>query len=341
MERIYFIELFEKFLNKEASPQEVQTLVMWLKAEGLFQGWLDEEWNMASPDMDMTLQRRLFTQIKQEIAQEEKAQLPVKKKRFHKLYLYTVRIASIVILLLLTGFTVYYYARHEFQMPDMIVSVEKGQKANIVLPDGSKVWINSDSELSYGSRFNHKERVLSLNGEAYFEVAPDRIRPFVVETDELAVRALGTSFNVKSYQEENYVSTILMTGKVAVTAKEHSVILNPNERIIYNKQTGQMEKSSVENAGDFVNWKYNTLTFHGETFENIVYTLERYYNMRIVFESESLKKYRFTGTPGNTSLESILHIFSLTSPLSYEVRDSIIILRENKEQKAYYEKALK
>ena len=102
-----------------------------------------------------------------------------------------------------------------------------------------------------------------------------------------------------------------------------------------------MEKSSVENAKEYINWKYNELTFKGETFENIVHTLERYYNTRIVFESESLKKYRFTGTPGNTSLESILQILSLTSPLSYEVKDSLIILRENVKQKAYYEKALK
>ncbi len=102
-----------------------------------------------------------------------------------------------------------------------------------------------------------------------------------------------------------------------------------------------MEKSSVDNAADYINWKYNELTFNGETFESIAHTLERYYNTRIIFESESLKKYRFTGTPGNTSLESILQILSLTSPLTYEVKDSVIVLRENMKEKAYYEKALK
>ena len=241
----------------------------------------------------------------------------------------------------MTGLSVYYYTMSQMIMPDMIVSVEKGQKANVVLPDGSKVWVNSDSRLSYGSRFNQKERVLSLEGEAYFEVTPDKDRPFIVETDELAVRALGTSFNVKSYEEEKDASTVLMTGKVEVTSDYDRLVLNPNERIVFNKQTGHMEKSTVENTGDYINWKYNALTFNGETFENIVHTLERYYNTRIVFESETLKKYRFTGTPGNTSLESILQILSLTSPLSYEVRDSMIILRENVKQKAYYEKALK
>lgn len=341
MEKTDYIQLFDKFLLKQASAEEIQVLIQWLKSEGSFQDWVDEEWNAAASEMDTKLQRQLFGQIKEKISQIDRTCLPEKENRPRKFYLWSARVASVILLLLMTGLSVHYYTMSQMIMPDMIVSVEKGQKANVVLPDGSKVWVNSDSRLSYGSRFNQKERVLSLEGEAYFEVTPDKDRPFIVETDELAVRALGTSFNVKSYEEEKDVSTVLMTGKVEVTSDYDRLVLNPNERIVFNKQTGHMEKSTVENTGDYINWKYNALTFNGETFENIVHTLERYYNTRIVFESETLKKYRFTGTPGNTSLESILQILSLTSPLSYEVRDSMIILRENVKQKAYYEKALK
>ena len=341
MEKTDYIQLFDKFLLKQASAEEIQVLIQWLKSEGSFQDWADEEWNAAASEMDTKLQRQLFGQIKEKISQIDRTCLPEKENRRRKFYLWFARVASVILLLSMTGLSVYYYTMSQMIMPDMIVSVEKGQKANVVLPDGSKVWVNSDSRLSYGSRFNQKERVLSLEGEAYFEVTPDKDRPFIVETEELAVRALGTSFNVKSYEEEKDVSTVLMTGKVEVTSDYDRLVLNPNERIVFNKQTGHMEKSTVENTGDYINWKYNALTFNGETFENIVHTLERYYNTRIVFESETLKKYRFTGTPGNTSLESILQILSLTSPLSYEVRDSMIILRENVKQKAYYEKALK
>ena len=341
MEKTDYIQLFDKFLLKQASAEEIQVLIQWLKSEGSFQDWADEEWNAAASEMDTKLQRQLFGQIKEKISQIDRTCLPEKENRPRKFYLWSARVASVILLLLMTGLSVHYYTMSQMIMPDMIVSVEKGQKANVVLPDGSKVWVNSDSQLSYGSRFNQKERVLSLEGEAYFEVTPDKDRPFIVETDELAVRALGTSFNVKSYEEEKDASTVLMTGKVEVTSDYDRLVLNPNERIVFNKQTGHMEKSTVENTGDYINWKYNALTFNGETFENIVHTLERYYNTRIVFESETLKKYRFTGTAGNTSLESILQILSLTSPLSYEVRDSMIILRENVKQKAYYEKALK
>ena len=102
-----------------------------------------------------------------------------------------------------------------------------------------------------------------------------------------------------------------------------------------------LKKGTVYDAKDYASWKDNTLSFEAESFENIVRVLERYYNTKIEFESESLKQYRFTGTPGNTSLESILQILSLTSPLDYEVKDNVIILRENIKEKAYYEKALK
>lgn len=341
MENTYYIQIFEKFLQNQASQDEVKTLIRWLKEKESFREWLDKEWNTASPEMDMVLKQKLFAQIKEEIDQKAKVDLPEKKNKHRNLFIATLRVASVIILLLATGISVYYYTKKQMIMPDMIVSVEKGQKANIVLPDGSKVAVNSDSKLTYGSRFNERERVIMLEGEAYFEVAPDEKRPFIIETSELEVRALGTSFNVKSYEDENNASAVLMTGQVAVSSGGDCLILNPNEQVLFDKQTGSMTKSMVEDANTFVNWRYNKLTFNGETFESIVHTLERYYNIRIIFETESLKKYRFTGTTANTSLESILQIFSLTSPLSYEVKDSTIILRENISQKAYYEKALK
>lgn len=341
MEKIDYIQLFDKFLLKQASTEEIQVLIQWLKSEGSFQDWADEEWNAAASEMDTKLQRKLFGQIKEKISQIDRTCLPEKENRPRKFYLWSARVASVILLLLMTGLSVYYYTMSQMIMPDMIVSVEKGQKANVVLPDGSKVWVNSDSKLIYGSRFTSNERILKLEGEAYFEVTPDKNRPFIVETENFSVKALGTSFNIKAYKEDSWASTVLMTGKVKVQSESEMFILEPNQRISFDRTTGKMDKSNVADATDFSGWMYNTLSFDAETFEDIVQTLQRLYNTRIIFESESLKKYRFTGSPSNTSLESILQILSLTSPLSYEVKDSVIILRENTKEKAWYEKALK
>lgn len=341
MESTDYILLFDKFLKKQATIEEVNLLIQWLKNESSFSSWADEQWETVSSDMDSVLQQKLLGQIKVKIRSEKKNIQSSPKSRLHAISLWTLRIASLFLLLLATGTGMYSYMLNTLHIQDMTVSVERGQKANITLPDGSKVWINSDSELSYGARFNSNERVLYLKGEAYFEVSPDKERPFTVQTTELSVTALGTSFDVKSYKDEVHTSAVLMTGKVEVKSGTDCIILEPNEKIVFNKSNGKMIKTNVADAHDYSNWKYNSLSFDAETFENIARTLERYYNTRILFESESLKKYRFTGTPGNTSLESILQILSLTSPLTYEVKDNLIILRENIKEKAYYEKALK
>lgn len=341
MENTDYILLFNKFLQKEATREEISLLIQWLKEEDSFHSWTDEQWKAVSPDMDPVLQQKILRHIKGEIQQDRYIVREFPTKRQSLFYQWAIRIAVVVLLLLATGLGVYHHTMQQMVMSDMIVSVEKGQKANITLPDGSKVWVNSDSRLSYGSLFNFRERILHLEGEAYFEVAPDKDRPFIVEAGNISIKALGTSFNVKSYRNEKSISAVLMTGKVEVQSKFAKKILYPNEQIIADKHTGKMQKNKVEEAAVFSNWRYNILRFNAETFENIAFALERYYNTPIVFKSDKLKKYRFTGTLGNTSLESILEVLALTSPLSYEVKDGQILLDENVEKNKKYENALK
>lgn len=337
MENNEHIRLFDKFLQKQATADEVRQLIRWLENGSEFKAWADEEWKAASHEMEPALQRQLFRQIQARIQPQQ----PALRPRSRRLWSASWRIAAVLLLMLATGLSIYFYTVQKMTMPDMVVAVEKGQKAKLTLPDGSKVWVNSDSRLTYGSRFNTRERRLQLEGEAYFEVAPDKDRPFIVQTGHLSVQALGTSFDVKNYKEEDHISTVLMTGKVKVESDRDCLFLEPNEKATFHKATGRMRKTTLAEAAGYADWKFNKLSFQAETFENIAYMLERYYNTRIVFGSESLKKYRFTGSIGNTSLESVLQILSLTSPLSYEVKDSLILLRENIKQKAYYENALK
>jgi ferric-dicitrate binding protein FerR (iron transport regulator) len=337
MEKEKYIQLFEKYLNGGASHEEVSLLIHWLNADGPFYAWADEQWKFASPDISPELRKELFGKIKAEAGIDEDR--PVLKS--HALSHWFTRVAVLLLLLLTTGASIYFYQITQQRIKEMVVSVEKGQKANIVLPDGSKVWINSGSELRYTYHLDRYMCDLHLKGEAYFEVKPDKHAPFVVHTDDFSVEALGTSFNIKAYPDEKQASVVLMTGKVEVSCVGKTCLLQPNDRLVYNKADSLISLSVMEDAANYAYWKDNVLRFRSETFENIVKTLERCYNANIVFESEELKNYRFTGNPGNTSLESILQILSLTSPLSYEVADGQIILRENTHQKAYYKKALK
>lgn len=334
MDEQYYIRLFDKFLQKQATSEEVHLLIQWLKSQQDFNHWADQEWEAVSDQMDSQLQQQLLERIKRKLGQNNfSIKEGGKTENGRKFYFRFTQVAAAILLLLTTTLGIYIYTQRETPSPDMVVSVDKGQKANLVLPDGSKVWINADSKLTYGSQFNKRERILRLEGEAYFEVSPDKKRPFIVQTKDLSVKALGTSFNVKSYKDEQQTSTVLMTGKVEVRSQEECLILNPNEQIVFHKENQRMTKTSVSDANEFSRWRENTLSFQSETFENIAHTLERYYNIKIIFESDAIKKYRFSGTPGNTSLNSILHILSLTSPLLYEVHDSTVILREDMKEK--------
>jgi len=252
-------------------------------------------------------------------------------------------VAATLLLVLTTSLSGYllYDAQNKKLAGDMTVTVEKGQKVALTLPDKSRVWVNSGSTLTYGSRFNKHERIIELNGEAYFEVAKNKKAPFIVESRGFSVEALGTAFDVKAYPDEKQISTVLIRGKVEVGDDLNKINLTPNQKVTYNRETKSMHKSDVVDGLIYADWRYNKLNFNSETFENIASVLERNYNVKFVFEAQSLKKYRYSGTIGNTSLESLLQIFAMTSPVSYHMKDSVIYMNENKRMLPFYKKVLK
>lgn len=331
------ILLFEKFLRNEASKDEIQELIVWLKDSPSSDEWLDEEWENTSSDMDEQLQKALYAKIEAQTT----AQTP-QRKSVKLTFPRVARWAAIFLMPIISGISVYLISEKRLVPEgDLKILVDKGQKVSAILPDGSKVWVNSASRLSYGNHYNEKDRILELEGEAYFEVKPDKKRPFIVRTKNFSVKALGTSFNVKSYNNETIQSALLVKGRVEVSTPFAATILNPNERIILNTKSKTMVKEVATDVNSTTCWMKNELSFDGETLESIVSTLERRYNVEIEFASESLKKYHFTGTIGNTNLQSILQILSFTSPITYEMNGTTIVLKEDKHEKIYFEKATK
>lgn len=320
-----YIKLFKKFLKNEASLEEVKLLISWLKNNSGFSNWADSEWEAVSPNMDQDLKNKIFASLQKKMHTE----------RFSVQQI-IVRIAAAILLMITTGATVYLYTVQTVQQPDMLVVVNKGQKAQIILPDKTAVWLNSDTRLTYGAQFNHKERVVHLEGEAYFEVAKDTKRPFIVKSGDFSVEAVGTHFNVHAYAKGKYLSTTLLDGKVAVRMNSKETILHPNQKAIWCKDSQTLLTEDVKDAANYTLWIQNKLVFDGRTIEEIAYQLERLYNINIVFYSENIKHYRFSGTLNNTSLESILQLLSITSPLVYHFKGNEVILNENKNIKSYY-----
>ncbi len=341
MKKEDFFEIFERYILNTASPDEVKTLCEWVNKNTEISEWLEKQ-ILDSPDnMNKELQLRMFNDIKTTLQIEKPTEPELNESKVTSGSAFSglktwMRIAAMFVLPFISALGVYLFMSDKNVTEPLLVSVERGQKASITLPDGSKVWLNSLSELTYNSDFNTEKRELLLVGEAYFEVASNPDKPFVVRSNEITVEALGTAFGVKAYTDDVSVSSILMHGKVRVTTPNGTIILKPNERIQYDRELATTRQSSVTNAVDFTGWIHNELRFENESLYEITRNIQRIYNVEIIFSTERLKKLRYTGTVDNNSLESVLNLISLTSPVSFKIDGQKVILLERKNMMRLY-----
>jgi len=335
MQKEECIEIFERYIQNRANEDEVKRLSLWIKSNQEISLWLEQQILASSSTIDSELQLRMLKNIEAEIDAKNNADNLQRHIRF-RLNRW-IRVAALFLLPLLTAAGMYFYmSRNRSSSAPLIISVERGQKANIILPDGSKAWLNSQSKLTYSADYNVNKRELQLDGEAYFEVAHNPQKPFIVKSSDICVEALGTAFGVKAYDEDNLISSILMRGKVRVTTPDGESILVPNERVMYDKAAHKRTQSKVRNATDFTGWIHNELRFENESLEEIAKNIQRIYNVEIVFATENIKNQRYTGTVNNNSLESVLNIITLTSPLSFQIKNQKVTLYENKNLLRHY-----
>jgi len=195
------------------------------------------------------------------------------------------------------------------------LSTVRGQQYQLVLPDGSKVWLNSASSITYPTSFSGmRNRAVKLTGEAYFEVAKDRSRPFIVKTGEQEVEVLGTHFNVNAYNDENATRTTLLEGSVKVTNKNGQGILKPGQQAAVNG--GALVISKV-NTSESVAWKNGDFRFDNEHFDSVLRQLSRWYNVDVTGSGMD-KDLRFSGTISRSKpISTVLRALELTGQVRF------------------------
>ena len=320
MENKNYIALFEKYLRNETSEEETQLLLSMLRRDKDLDQYLERRLDQSHPEMDEQTEQRMHAQIRSTIAQGRKRSLRTASLRR------AMQWAAMIVLPLLSALLVYLITSDPLPGNNHVtITAPNGEKAIVTLADGSRVWINSGSSLTYGNDFNRHDRKVSLEGEAYFEVAKDPQHPFIVHTREMEIQALGTAFNVSAYSDENYPSVVLVEGKIKVNTRGQEEILTENERAMVDKANQSLSTDRVF-ASDFIQWKDGNLYFDNSSFDEIAQTLSRVFNVEIRFASEKLRPLRFTGTLGNSSIRNALDILSLTSAMHYEMNGTVIEL---------------
>ncbi|MHC1779672.1 MAG: FecR family protein [Bacteroidales bacterium] len=200
------------------------------------------------------------------------------------------------------------------------LEIPRGGEYSLTLADGTKVWMNADSKLRYPISFVEDKRVVYLEGEAYFEVAKDASKPFIVSTASGEITVLGTQFNVKSYKEENSIYTTLVEGSVSFRGRTNKeTILSPGYQLIYNQEQGTQELKRV-NVGNFISWKDNLFQFEELSLEDIMKTLARWYDVTVTYEKEELKQLQFSGNLDKYSnIESFFKLFEVGAKIEFKV----------------------
>ncbi len=237
-------------------------------------------------------------------------------KKNNRLQRYFKYAAAVVLFISIAGI-----AYQNLSNSTVTVAIIYGEEKKVELSDGSTVWLNSGSSISYKK---DEPRTIELNGEAFFEVAKDKAHPFTVETpDHVVVKALGTSFNVKAYPENSYLETTLLTGKVEVTSENYfdeKIIMLPNDNIKILKVDGIPIKSTIQNKKTVLLWRENKIRFENMAFRDIANDLNNQLNIKLVFKNTTIAESRFTAVfDKSTPVEDILEVLQDTKNFTYNL----------------------
>ncbi|MDF2186844.1 FecR family protein [Paraflavitalea sp. CAU 1676] len=365
-QRIY--ELIARKLSGEATEAELEELHSYLQQHGSDQYLyeiLSAYWQQHPDEQQEQLseEEQRFQRILQAPAPIDTSVIPmpapVRTIRWRRWIGYA---AAVVVL---AGGSYFIYRNQHTRIPLVSstdnqpiseVVANRGSRSRMVLPDGSQVWLNAGSRLTYQSSFNTERREVNLEGEAFFDVTHDASRPFIVHTSGIDIKVLGTAFNVKSYASDATIEATLLRGSIEVVKKNDpnapKVILRPHEKLVFNKEettaslaadpqpptpdSNQPVQPGISvtmlpgNKPDSIiketSWLYNKLNFNGDSFDELAIKMERWYDVKIIINNDKLKHSRLKGSFQTETVQKALEYLQIIVPFEYTINGREIII---------------
>lgn len=319
--------LLKKYLDGECTPEE----------EAIVNEWYDSFEGNAS---DKTIYEFIPEDLEEKVLNNIKSRIrpfrntpTVKSRNFRRIFLAA---ASVSLFLLATGWFAYaFWMKDAYSRSDAFATVRNSTNTiqRVSLHDGSVIWLKPNSEIVYEKEFSPKERRLKLIGEAFFVVAKDPTRPFSIATNKVVTQVLGTSFNIKAYDESSSIEVEVLTGKVSVKvadvseAENQGVLLTPHEKATYNKAENQLKKLEPEKLeANLAIWKASNFSFDNAPVRDVIKALDSAFDVKIQTSNVNLLNCQIRADFTDQNLPDILELLSKSIEASYEVRGDTFFL---------------
>lgn len=335
-------ELFEKLMNEEITRDEFEALLEGLddaeiraKYDKYLESKFEEELEAHLTDLEQ--KPDFLTDLPGFHAyQHDRKNVPEQtRKRFHLSVA-----AAILILVGLTFSTLFVISQFDANNKALEVNIDVGPQIltkstpnkrmfRMRLQDGSFVHLNAVSSISYPQKFDDKSREIEIQGEAYFNIERDEKRPFKIKVKDYAVQVLGTSFNIKAYNDDEDFSVTVESGTVSVQLNQDDlkpVLLTKGQRLMFNPETEELKVVSV-NPADELSWRKGILRFDATPMAQVEKILERWYGIELIIEDKSIYKKTLSGIHQNENLKSVIESLTFATGTKYLIKDNSIIIK--------------
>jgi ferric-dicitrate binding protein FerR (iron transport regulator) len=321
-------EQMGRYLSNEASGEEIREVEAWIRSSRE----AEEMWLMARKSWDESHYALQYNSIDSQLAWSKvKQQMePEKTGIFMWRRLATIGVAA-SLLLVLGWFVVQKVTLpHQVIVERQLVVSDKAME-QLMLADGSSINLNGGSKLSYPEEFSAESRLVKLEGEAFFSVAPDKKRPFLVNAGDVEVKVLGTAFNVKAYPNHPTIEVTVEHGTVKVSGNSGEVILTAGFLAVFDKSSGTLRKLENSNL-NYQAWKTKQLEFNQTNMSEVIRVLEEVYKVDVVVADPSILDLKISARFDQNTLDYVLQVISRTFKLDYSTQGDVVLLAHKENQ---------
>lgn len=346
-----FFKLLVKLKSNAISPLEQKEMQEWLSQHPEDSYWADlVEEVYQQPIYKNEFHQNLWTTLQRQIDKEafDGVEMKFKRKLKKHTMFYWIKISSLAASVLIAVFFLFYYLQKQPTSKEtQAYETKKGEKSQITLPDGSQIWLNTDTKISYDKSFGEKNREVTLLGEAFFDIKYNAGKPFVVHTQTADIKVLGTAFNVRNYSNENSLEASLIRGKIELTplqSPKNRIILTPSQKVVLAKDPSDLDNrlapdlplsekvtiTRITQKDETIaetSWLVNQLVFVNQPLEKIAKEIERQFNVTIHFKTHTIKQYRYTVHLVHYNLEETMEALTTLRKFDYEFTQDTLFLK--------------